>query len=75
LSQVHVTFILVFISQDDLNDGVLFPIVEFPLHLDVLPLSQAHKTTNNSTVEDSVLSSLLGFDCCSCACVLHDGPV
>lgn len=41
LDDVEVALVLFGVFQNDLHDGGLLPVVETPLHLDVLPITQA----------------------------------
>ncbi len=74
MGQVHVALVFIFFSKHYLNDGVLLPVVELPLHLDVLSLSQIHKATQDPALEDRELAALLGLHSGLSASILHDLP-
>ena len=67
---------LVFVGflQDDFDHGVLLPVAELPLHLDVLPGFQGEVLAHDLAVQHLEFSVVDGLDCGLGSRVLHDFP-
>lgn len=72
LDEVEVGLVLLRVLQDDFDDGAFLPVVEPPLHLDVLALSQRQVLADDLALEDGEGAALSGLGGGGCASVMHD---
>lgn len=72
LDEMDVGLVLLGVFQDDFHNRGLFPIVEAPLHLDVLALPQGQVLTHDLAFENGEASTLSGLGGSRCASVVHD---
>ena len=72
MDEVQVAFVLLWVLEDDLHDGRLLPVVELPLHLDVLPGAQREILALDLSLEDREGSAFDGLGSGLGSRVVHD---
>ena len=68
----YVAFVFFRVLQDHLYDGEGVPVVEFPLHFDVLVRSEGEELSHDFAVEHGEGATLCVLDFGFCPSVLHD---
>lgn len=75
MNEVQVAFVLLWVFEDDLHDGGLFPVVELPLHLDVLPGAELEILSLDLSLKDRERSAFHGLRSGLGSRVVHDASI
>lgn len=72
--EVHVALVFLRVLQYDLNHRVLFPVVEFPLHFDVLVFLELQEAPRDLAIQHAKLTLFARINLGGCPSVLHYFP-
>jgi len=75
LHEMNVRLVLLRVLEDDLNYRWLLPVIEPPLHLDILPRTESEILAEDLTLKDREGSTLDGLGYCLGPRIVSDASV